>query len=232
VPGEPTVGVVIPAWNAERWLGQALESVLAQRHGPVDVLVLDDGSTDATARIARRYPSPVRLVTQANAGIGATRNRGVELVSGELVAFLDADDLMTPESLGCRARVLADHPEVEIVFGAVRRFSQLADGVPVALNEPQPGHLPGAMLVRRTALDAVGRFPTQAHVSEGLDWLLRARELRLTEATVPEQVIWRRVHGENNSLRHRAQIGEFAHALKASLDRRRAAAQTASGGGE
>jgi glycosyltransferase involved in cell wall biosynthesis len=230
VPAELTVGVVIPAWNAERWLGPALDSVLAQEHMPVDVLVLDDGSSDATAEVARGYRTPVRVESQANAGIGATRNRGVELVSGEVVAFLDADDLLTPASIACRVRVLEERPEIDLVFGTVRRFAEVADGVPVALNEPQTGHLPGAMVVRRTALEAVGPFPTQAHVAEGLDWLLRARELGLGEASVAEQVIWRRVHGENNSLRHRAQIGEFAHALKASLDRRRAAGQSPGGG--
>ncbi len=230
MPAELSVGVVIPAWNAERWLGQALDSVLAQEHMPVDVLVIDDGSADATGDVARRYPPPVRVIGQANAGIGATRNRGVEQVSGDVVAFLDADDLLTPASIACRMRVLASRSEIDFVFGTVRRFSLLADGVPVALNEPQPGHLPGAMLVRRTALAAVGPFPIQALVAEGLEWLLRARELRLGEVTLPEQVLWRRVHGENNSLRHRAQMGEFAHALKASLDRRRAAGQSADGG--
>jgi glycosyltransferase involved in cell wall biosynthesis len=230
VPAEPSVGVVIAAWNAERWLAQALDSVLAQEHMPVDVLVIDDGSSDATGELARRYPPPVRVIGQANAGIGAARNRGVEQVSGDAVAFLDADDLMTPASIACRVRVLSSRPEIDLVFGTVRRFSLLVDGVPVAQNEPQPAHLPGAMLVRRTALAAVGPFPVQAHVAEGLDWLLRARELALGEVTVPEQVVWRRVHGENNSLRHREQIGEFAHALKASLDRRRAAAQDAAGG--
>ncbi len=227
---EPTVGVVIPAWNAERWLGQALDSVLGQERMPEDVLVIDDGSADATGDVARRYPTPVRVISQANAGIGAARNRGVEQVSGDLVAFLDADDLMTPASIACRMRVLASRPEIDLVFGAVRRFAEIVDGEPAALNEPQPAHLPGSMLVRRTALAAVGPFPVQARVAEGLDWLLRARELPLGEVTVPEQVVWRRVHGENNSLRHRKQIGEFAHALKASLDRRRAAGQSAGGG--
>jgi GT2 family glycosyltransferase len=83
------------------------------------------------------------------------------------------------------------------------------------------------MLIRRAALDRVGPFPTHTHVAEGLDWMLRARELGLGEITLDDQVIWRRVHGENNSLRHRGEIGEFARALKASLDRRRAAGQIA-----
>jgi glycosyltransferase involved in cell wall biosynthesis len=229
VPAEPTVAVVIPAWNAERWLGEALDSALAQEHAPVDVLVMDDGSADRTAELARSYPEPVRVVSQLNGGIGAARNSGVERVSAELVAFLDADDLLTPASIACRARVLVGKPEIDIVFGGARRFSNIVDGEPVALNEIQVGHLPGAMLVRRAALGAVGPFATGTHVSEGLDWLLRARELGLGEQTVGEQVLWRRVHGANNSLTHRVEIGEFAKTLKASLDRRRAAPETASG---
>jgi glycosyltransferase involved in cell wall biosynthesis len=223
MPSEPTVGVVIPAWNAERWLREALESVLAQDHPPIDVVVVDDGSTDDGAAIAERCGPPVRVVRQANAGIGAARNVGVERVHGELLSFLDADDLLTPASLSCRVEVLAHRPEIDMVFGQVRRFSEKIGGVPLALNEPQPGHIPGLMLVRRTSLERVGPFPTDTHVAEGLDWLLRAREQLLGEVTVAEQVLWRRVHGANNSLRHRAEIGEFAQALKSSLDRRRAA---------
>jgi glycosyltransferase involved in cell wall biosynthesis len=224
----PGIGVVIPAYNAERWLVQTLESVLAQSWPPVDVVVVDDGSTDATAAVAGRFGSPVRVVSQPNAGIGATRNRGMELVAGELIAFLDADDLLAERSLERRAQALLSNPEIDMVFGSVRRFCEIVDSSPVALNEPQPGHLPAAMLIRREALDRVGPFPTHTHVAEGLDWMLRARELGLGESTLEDQVIWRRVHGENNSLRHRGEIGEFARALKASLDRRRAAGQTAS----
>ncbi len=220
---EPTVGVIIPAWNAERWLGEALESVLGQSVLPVDIVVVDDGSTDATATVAEGYGAPVRVVRQANGGIGAARNRGLELVEGELVTFLDADDLLTAGSLACRVQALAGRVEIDMVFGAVRRFCEILDGAPVALGEALPGHLPGAMLARRTVLQRVGAFPTDTHVAEGLDWMLRARELGLGELTVDDQVTWRRVHGENNSLRHRGEIGEYARALKASLDRRRAA---------
>jgi len=218
-----TVGLVIPVWNGERWLGEALESALAQRQRPIEVVVVDDGSTDQSAAIAEGFGPPVRVVRQANAGAGAARNRGVGLLATELIAFLDADDLLTPVSIACRAEVLARHPEIDIVFGQVCRFAERRDGVPVALNEPQPGHLPGMMLVRSSALAQVGAFATHTSVAEGLDWLLRARELGLGELALADQVAWRRVHGENNSLRNRAEIGEFAHALKASLDRRRAA---------
>lgn len=219
-----SVGVAIPAHNAELWIAQALRSVLAQSAPPGDILVLDDGSSDATASVAEGFGAPVRVVRQANAGIGAARNRAVELVRGEIVAFLDADDLYTPSSIAVRLDVLREHPRVDLVFGAERRFARVIDGDPSPLGAPAPAHIPGAMLVRRSALRRVGPFPTGVRVAEGLDWLLRAREQSLGEVTLDEQVVWRRVHGANNSLRHRDSMVEFAHALKDSLDRRRAAA--------
>jgi Glycosyl transferase family 2 len=220
---EPAIGVVIPAWNAERWLGEALQSVLDQTPRPVDIVVIDDGSSDHTAAVAEGFGSAVRVARQANAGIGAARNRGVELIEGDLVTFLDADDMLTPGSLLCRAQAFARRGELDIVFGGVGQFSEIRDGAPVALAQAQPGHLPTAMLARRSVFERVGPFLTDTHVAEGLHWMLRARELGLAELTVDAQVLWRRVHGENNSVRHRGEIGEYARALKASLDRRRAA---------
>lgn len=229
MPTDLSVGVVIPAFNASGFLAEAIDSVLSQTHPPIDILVVDDGSTDDTFAVASGSAPRVRVERQGNAGIGAARNRGLELVHGDVVAFLDADDLLTPASIGHRVELLTRQPEIELVFGQVRRFCQMLDRVPVAIDEPRPCHIPGSMLVRREALERVGPFPTKTHVAEGLDWLLRARELPLNEVTVDEQVVWRRVHGENNSLRHRSEIGEFARVLKASLDRRRAESAASQG---
>ena len=224
MPAEPTIGVVIPAWNAQEWISEAVQSALVQRPRPIDVLVLDDGSTDETAAVARSFGAPVRVVSQPNGGIGAARNRGAQLVRGDWIVFLDADDRLTADGLSCRIQALERNPGATIAFGAVRRFQHTSEGEPIAVDRLRPAPLPGAMLVSRETLARVGPFATDTHVAEGLDWLLRARELGIAELTVDRQVYWRRVHGANNSLRHRESIGEFAHALKASLDRRRAAA--------
>lgn len=225
VEAEPTVGVVIPAWNAGAWISEAVRSALAQRPRPIDVLVIDDGSTDETAAVVRSFEAPVRVVGQPNGGIGAARNRGAQLVEGDWVIFLDADDRLTADGLSCRIQALGRSPEATIAFGAVRRFQRTLDGEPIAVDRLRPAPLPGAMLVSRETLARVGPFATDTRVAEGLDWLLRARELGIVEVMVGQQVYWRRVHGANNSLRNRESIGEFAHALKASLDRRRAAAR-------
>jgi glycosyltransferase involved in cell wall biosynthesis len=219
---EPSVGVAIPVYNGERYLEAAVRSVLAQTHPVDDVIVIDDGSDDASGDIARQIGPPVRVMRRSHAGPGAARSLALSLVRGEFIMPFDADDLLTPSSIEVRMRVLRDRSEVDIVYGHVRTFRELADGRPLPLDDPHPAHVPSAMLIRRAAYQRVGPFAPGLRVAECLDWLLRARELGLGEVTVPDQVAWRRVHGANNSLTGRSAMHEFPRALKASLDRRRA----------
>jgi glycosyltransferase involved in cell wall biosynthesis len=216
-----SVAVAVPARNAERFIGEALASVLAQSYPVDEIVVVDDGSDDLTGDIAEAAGSKVRVLRQPNAGIGVARSRAVAATSGELVAMLDADDLLTPDSIGCRVRALQANPELDIAFGQVRHFTNYANDAPVALDPLQPAHVPGGMLVRREAYELVGVFASGLRVAEALDWMLRARERGAHDVTVPDQVLWRRVHGANNSIVNRASLDEFPRALKASLDRRR-----------
>jgi glycosyltransferase involved in cell wall biosynthesis len=111
--GEPSISVVTPAYNAERFLDGTIRSALAQSLPPLEIIVVDDGSTDRTGEIARAFGSPVRCIRQDNAGPAAARNRGVREARGEFVAFLDADDWWYPHHLEDAARVLAAHRELE-----------------------------------------------------------------------------------------------------------------------
>jgi glycosyltransferase involved in cell wall biosynthesis len=217
---EPTVGVAIAVRNGERWLAACLDSLLAQTLPATEIVVVDDGSHDATPTIAARYAPLVRLRRIPRSGIGAARNLSFGLVQAELIVSVDADDLLTPFSVEVRVAALRSKPELELVFGHERRFSEVRAGQPVPLGEPRPAPMPGAMLLRRNSFARVGPF-TDGRVTDGLDWLLRSREAGLLEHTVSEHVTWRRVHGANNSLTQREALCEFPRALKASLDRRR-----------
>jgi glycosyltransferase involved in cell wall biosynthesis len=215
-----SVAVAIPAYNAERFIGEALASVFAQTYPVDEIVVVDDGSEDLTARLAETAGG--RVLRQPNAGIGLTRSRAVAATSAEVVVTLDADDVLTPDSIECRVRALQADPQLDLVFGQVRHFTERADKQPVGLDAQQPSHVPSGMLVRRAAYERVGPFASGLDVAEALDWMLRAREADLRELTVPAQILWRRVHGSNNSIVNRASLHEFPRALKASLDRRRA----------
>lgn len=111
----PLVSVVIPVYNAESHIDSVIADVLAQTYRPLEVVIVDDGSTDGTAEIARRYEG-IRYYRQDNAGPSAARNAGVALAAGEFIAFLDSDDLWTADKLERQMQLFAEHPELGVVI--------------------------------------------------------------------------------------------------------------------
>lgn len=218
-----SLAVVIPAWNAERYLGEAIESVLGQTV-PVDtILVVDDGSTDATAAVARRYPA-VRLVQQVNAGAGAARNRGVAATDEALLAFLDADDVWLPHKLEQQLPLL-DEPGVGAVFGLVQNFlsPDVADALADLEFERRPlrGFVPSALVLARAEWEQVGPFATGVPLTDWVDWYLRLVERDARVAVVDEVVARRRVHGKNQTMLDPDARVAYVRSVKAALDRRR-----------
>ncbi|MGB9751120.1 MAG: hypothetical protein C0183_21925 [Roseiflexus castenholzii] len=184
---EPRVSVVITAYNAAEYLSAAIESVLAQSHPADDVVVVDDGSTDASAAVAQSYAHRgVRLIRQDNQGPGAARNRGIRETSGELVAFLDGDDLWLPNKLERQLVCLVAHPETVMVSCLRWRWDQTTGERHIEYFGVPPGRIlahenvvrnvignPSMTLIRRSVFDAVGMFDTQ--LRWGQDWDLFIR---------------------------------------------------------
>lgn len=121
-PGHPLVSVLIPAYNAERTIVSAVESVLAQRYPRVEVVVIDDGSTDGTAAALARFGDRIRVVHQPNGGLAAARDRSHVEARGELIAWLDADDLMNPDRIALQVEFLLHHPSVLLVSSDFSAF--------------------------------------------------------------------------------------------------------------
>jgi glycosyltransferase involved in cell wall biosynthesis len=181
----------------------------------VEVIVVDDGSTDQTAEVARAFRPPVTVLVQQNAGAGAARNAGVAQARGVLLAFLDADDLWTPHALARLAGVLKADPGLDLVFGQVIEFRGAVESPPLA------GMVVGATLIRRSSFDRVGGFRTDLRVGEFIDWGARARELGLKSAVLPEPVLRRRIHEENTGVRQRNARADYATVVRDALKRRR-----------
>jgi glycosyltransferase involved in cell wall biosynthesis len=118
-PRPPLVSVTIPSYNHAQFLGQAIESVLAQSYSNFELIVVDDGSTDNTAEVARHY-SPVRYIYQENAGLSSARNSGLRQSCGEFLVFLDADDRLLPHALEAGINCMREHPECAFVSGHCR----------------------------------------------------------------------------------------------------------------
>ena len=224
----PRISAVIVVRNGERYLAEAIESVLAQAMTPIELLVIDDGSTDRSPTIAGGYGPPVRCIPIEPRGIGGARNVGVGAARGECVAFLDADDVWTPDCLQALGTALEADERLEVAFGHVRQFVS-PDLEPEAAarlrcrSALEPGYLVGASLIRRQTLERIGSFHEDLSTGDFVDWIARAREAHLREQLIPEQVLWRRVHGTNHGIVHVDQRGDYARILKRALDRRRAA---------
>lgn len=227
----PRLSVVIPCFNAARFLDEALASVFAQGIDDLEVVLVDDGSTDGSAEVARRHDPRVRVLAQANAGIAAARNAGVAAARGGWLAFLDADDVWTEGSLAARFAALERQGIADGVFGALQQFLDPGmapeDVARIDFDpRPQPGRFAGTLLVRRAAFLRAGPFDTALKVGEMLDWVSRAELAGLGFLAIDTLVMRRRIHGRNTTLQQApAQSrAEYLRALKATLDRRRAAA--------
>jgi glycosyltransferase involved in cell wall biosynthesis len=185
LPERGLVSVIVPVFNGERYLAEAIESVLEQDYPDLELIVIDDGSTDGTVPIARGYGDRLHLISQPNSGVSAARNRGLSTARGEYIAFLDADDVMLPGKLAGQAAGLEAQPEL----GSIHSGWHLIDarGKRLATMEPWkdaptidleawltwcPFYLP-AMLFRREWLERIGGFNQALPQAEDADLLLR-----------------------------------------------------------
>ena len=222
----PRVSVVVPCFNAAPYLAEALSSVAAQQVADVEVLVVDDGSTDGSGDVARAHPVGAVVHRQDNAGISAARNLGVARARGALVTFLDADDVWTPGSLRARLAALDADPAAGAAAGLVEQFvspdlppdvrAHLA--VPAA---PSRGRVAGALLLRRETVDRIGPFDAGYRLGETIDWVARADAAGVRFADVPAIVLRRRVHGANSVRKAEQLRADYLRVLRASIDRRR-----------
>ncbi len=189
MPERTLVSVVIPAWNAEAWVGRAVESALAQDHEPKEIIVVDDGSTDGTADVLAAYGRRIRLVRQTNRGLPAARNAGLRAARGTLVAFLDADDRWLPGKLAAQVALMRERPdlgfcatEAWLEDEAGRRLGRWRDEGRLpgrtfletlfARNAAVPGSA-SAVMVRRELALAVGGFDETLRAHEDVDLWMR-----------------------------------------------------------
>jgi glycosyltransferase involved in cell wall biosynthesis len=220
----PTVSVLIAAWNAERFIGDALDSALSQTRPPAEVIVVDDGSTDGTASVAGSYGPPVIVRMAPHRGISATRNDAMAQARGDLLAFLDADDRWRPTKLERQVARLVAEPRLEAVFGLVDEF--VDEGGHERRRSPgarRSGPLPSSLLIRAEAARRVGPFDLDVSAGDWIDWWSRALDAGVTHGSVDEVVVDRRIHAANNSGRATETSAEYLRAVRARLRRSRTA---------
>jgi glycosyltransferase involved in cell wall biosynthesis len=220
------LSVCIPAYQAERYVREAIESVLADVPDGAEIILVDDGSTDATHAVAASYEPRIRILRQAHGGIGAAFNTAVAASSGDVIAAIDADDLWLAGKTEAQLRRLAAEPQVDVVFGHAYEF--VSPDVPTEMRArwryretPAPGILRGAMMIRRSAWDRVGAMDTDLHVGEFVAWYARAVDAGLRMSVLSQVVLARRIHGANTVLNAWESHGDYLQVVWAVLERRR-----------
>jgi glycosyltransferase involved in cell wall biosynthesis len=200
---ESTISVIIPVYNGDKYLAQAFESVFKQDYRQFEITVVDDGSSDNTAQIVRRYDD-IKYIYKTNEGVASARNTGIAASNGEIIVFLDSDDFWPPNRLKVTAAYFQKHLEVGYVLGKQIMFVEPGCKAPPWLKsewlqKPQAASNSGVLAVRRTTFDRVGLFNNSIG-GEDTEWLVRANEAGVPMARLPEVVLYRRIHGENLSI--------------------------------
>ena len=232
----PSISVVIPAYNAGKFIGEALASALAQTRPAAEIIVVDDGSADGTAAAARACGSPVRLIQNSeNLGVGASRNRGVQASRGEYVAYLDADDKWRPNHLANLGALLDANPRVGFAFSPVEFFGEKTGQWPGSLAQfAQPRNcffdllrnipcVPSGLMIRRSIHDAVGGMDEQIGIrrrgrfiqqGEDMDYVIRAGRIAEAMACLEPTAQYRWHKGQASVLRDEQIVLGFVYRLR------------------
>lgn len=226
-----SISVILPVFNGERFLAEAVASIWRQSIRPLEIIIVDDGSTDGTPELIRSLGNDVRSVSQPNAGPAAARNTGIRLAQGEALAFLDADDVWPDNTLAVLLSHLADESLPDIVLGRVQSVvtDTNKDGGEV-LRPVAPPHRSsqlGSALLRADVFRTIGLFDETLQYSEDMDWFMRAMDKGMTIKKIDDVTLLYRLHGQSMTFGRDAHDLSILQVLRTSIRRRRDSATPA-----
>lgn len=221
-----SVTSIVPVYNGGLYLAEALESLLKQTLPANEIIVLDDGSTDDTQRIAASFGHQLKYYHQSHQGCAAGRNAAILKASEELLAFQDSDDIAAVDRLEKQVNAFREDPKLEIVFGHMKEFvsPELAESFKKRFSvapQAQPACCSGLMMMRKSSFHRIGLFDPELKVGYFLKWYARAKELNLKIKILPDLLIHRRIHHSNDSLNNPLLPIEFGKVLKDLMDKKR-----------
>ncbi|MDT9600472.1 glycosyltransferase [Sphingosinicella rhizophila] len=231
-PDHPLVSVVIPVHNGAHFVAEAVGSILAQGHPQLEIIIVDDGSTDAIVEAVAALPIPVELIRQPAKGPAAARNRGIAAASGDFIAFLDVDDLWPADKIAASLYAFRADPALDVVtgHGQLLRFCADPDRWEYVDNpEKNFPYYIGAAIFRRSAFARIGLFDDKLRFAEDTDWFARASEAGIAVKKLDRVSLLVRRHGGNMTAGRLSTEMVPLRFVKNILDRQRAAASDGSG---
>jgi glycosyltransferase involved in cell wall biosynthesis len=223
----PLVSTIIPVYNGEQFIAEAIDSVLTQTYQPIEIIVVDDGSDDKSREIIKSYQT-VTYIFQENLGNGAARNTGIQKSNGDFLAFLDQDDLWIPQKIKTQIDYLIKNPDIGYVACNMKNFIQSGcslskDISDIYTEDEQVAYIPSGILIRRKIIEEVGKFNPDMLEANDTDWHFRAKDKGIRMANVNKLLLYRRIHGSNLShhrgLESRA-VNELLQAVRDSVHRK------------
>ena len=220
------ISVVIPVFDGALHLAETIGTALAQTLAPKAIIVVDDGSEDATPDVAATFGETIQFVQQSHAGAASARNLGIRHVETEYVAFLDSDDLWALNKLERQMAELRSAPMPTMIFGHTIQFaSPELEPDEIAQLKFDTSRVPAvcasALLMRACDFRAVGPFDERLRTGEFIEWYARAKAQGIDVRVLPDVVYRRRLHRGNHGRRRVGMSLDYVHAMKAVLDRRR-----------
>jgi glycosyltransferase involved in cell wall biosynthesis len=235
---ENLVSCIVPTYNCERFVGEAIESILRQTYAPLEIICVDDGSTDGTRAVVHKFGDRIRYLYQQNAGPATARNTGAKSARGEFIAFLDSDDIWVPDKLKIQVAHLRNNPDHGFCVAHVQNFwePELAEeqakfqGHP--RSKPTPGYVTQALLVRTGAFERIGLFNTEMKHTDAAEWFMRAKACGVVGDLLDDVLVTRRLHKDNRSRKHAGRSqDEFLDMAMAALKKKREEGRGGSGAG-
>ena len=223
----PLVSIILPVYNTEKYVAASVQSILDQTYKNLEILCINDGSTDGSLGILKNFGEKIILIDCAqNAGIAAARNAGLKIAKGDFIALMDADDLWEPEKIETQLKQFQENPSLDISFSYMKCFisPDLPDDVKAIRHcpaEPMPGQVSATALIKTDSFWKVGLFDPKWRVGEFIDWMAKANELGLVHATLSDAFLLRRIHETNTGITERPARTDYLKIVKAALDRKR-----------
>lgn len=224
----PLISCIVPVYNGERFLREALQSILGQTYRPLEIIVADDGSTDDTPEVVADFAGAVTYLKQENSGPAPARNLGLAAARGEFIAFLDADDLWHEEKLESQMARFRKRPELDFCLSHAQNLwmPEVAEEEKRfrgrRRSEPVPGYVTGTLLAQRTVFSTVGNFNSSLRHGDFAEWFTRASMCGAVMELLPVVLLYRRLHKDNRSRNYEfASRDEFLRLIKSNLDHRR-----------
>lgn len=220
------VSVIMTVHNGAKYIEESINSILSQTRKVDEIIVINDGSTDATANILATFENKLLVIHQNKSGIAVSWNKGVKQSTGNFISFLDADDYWPAYKIERQMKTLRLKPASMVSFGYVKQFyspelSKEERALKRCPDKPEPGYSSGCMLINKQDFMNVGLFNTKWEKGIFSDWFLRAKDLGMSMHMDELVFLYRRIHLENHGILKREKYNDYVRMLKESLDRRR-----------